>query len=299
MLRIRFHGRGGQGMKTASRMLGSAGFQAGFIVQDAPVYGAERRGAPMSAFTRLAREPIRERGAIASPDLVVIADETLVADPAAQPLAGCAADTTVLLNSPRTETELKHTDQGLIGRIVVADFTTLALDTTQSLASLSVALGVAAARLVGLSLADALAGVEHELSSQLSAEQRRSNVILAHAAYARVESWPVVQERLTASVPESAALVDLAFAPPSLAAPSIYAIGNSPQRKTGAWRQFRPVLQHDLCTRCWICFVRCPEAAIALDAQDYPVVDYDECKGCLLCVHECPTHAFTAAKEVR
>jgi pyruvate ferredoxin oxidoreductase gamma subunit len=122
-------------------MLGSAGFQAGFIVQDAPVYGAERRGAPMSAFTRLAREPIRERGAIASPDLVVIADETLVADPAAQPLAGCAADTTVLLNSPRTETELKHTDQGLIGRIVVADFTTLALDTTQSLASLSVAAG--------------------------------------------------------------------------------------------------------------------------------------------------------------
>jgi pyruvate ferredoxin oxidoreductase gamma subunit len=299
MLRIRFHGRGGQGMKTASRMLGSAGFQAGFIVQDSPVYGAERRGAPMSAFTRLAREPIRERGAIASPDLVVIADETLVADPAAQPLSGCTEDTTVLLNSTRTETELKHTGQGLTGRVVVADFTTIALDTTQSLASLSVALGVAAARLVGLSLADALAGVENELSSQLSVGQRSSNVALAQSTYARVESWPVVQERLTASMPESAALVDLAFDPPSLAAPSIYAIGNSPQRKTGAWRQFRPVLQHDLCTRCWICFVRCPEAAIALDAQDYPVVDYDECKGCLLCVHECPTHAFTAAKEVR
>ena len=61
-------------MKTASRILGSASFHAGFVVQDSPVYGAERRGAPMSAFTRLAREPIRERGAIAIPDLVVIAE---------------------------------------------------------------------------------------------------------------------------------------------------------------------------------------------------------------------------------
>jgi Pyruvate/2-oxoacid:ferredoxin oxidoreductase gamma subunit len=45
MLRIRFHGRGGQGMKTASRILGSAAFHAGLVVQDSPVYGAERRGA--------------------------------------------------------------------------------------------------------------------------------------------------------------------------------------------------------------------------------------------------------------
>ncbi|MBM3226718.1 MAG: hypothetical protein FJZ47_23385 [Candidatus Tectomicrobia bacterium] len=54
MFRIRFHGRGGQGMKTASRILGSAAFHAGYTVQDAPLYGAERRGAPMAAFTRIA-----------------------------------------------------------------------------------------------------------------------------------------------------------------------------------------------------------------------------------------------------
>jgi len=65
------------------------------------------------------------------------------------------------------------------------------------------------------------------------------------------------------------------------------------------WRQFRPVLHQELCTRRWICFVRCPEGAITLDANEYPVVDYDECKGCLLCVHDCPTHAFTTEKESR
>ena len=67
MLRIRFHGRGGQGMKTASRIVGSAAFHAGLVVQDSPIYGAERRGAPMSAMTRIAHEPIRERGAITRP----------------------------------------------------------------------------------------------------------------------------------------------------------------------------------------------------------------------------------------
>ncbi|MBI3245471.1 MAG: 2-oxoacid:acceptor oxidoreductase family protein [Deltaproteobacteria bacterium] len=299
MLRIRFHGRGGQGMKTASRILGSAGFHAGFVVQDSPVYGAERRGAPMSAFTRLAREPIRERGTVATPDLIVIADDTLLADQAAQPLLGCDEQTTILLNSTKEVADLQQIGHALAKQVLTADFTTLAIDTTQSLASLSVALGVATARLVGLSLADALVGIGDELSSHLSDTQRSQNTTLAQAAYARAKTWPVVQERLSTTTIERAVLADVAFDPPSLATPSIYASGNSPERKTGNWRQFRPILHADLCTRCWICFVRCPEAAISLDAQDYPVVDYDECKGCLLCVHECPTHAFTTEKEVR
>src|SRR5262249_53027607 len=107
MLRIRFHGRGGQGMKTASRVRGSAAFHAGLVVQDSSVYGAERRGAPMAAFTRIARTPIHERGAIARPDLVVVADDSLLADPAAQPLAGCDAARTVLINSAINDTALR------------------------------------------------------------------------------------------------------------------------------------------------------------------------------------------------
>ncbi|MGA7278297.1 MAG: 2-oxoacid:acceptor oxidoreductase family protein, partial [Desulfocapsaceae bacterium] len=68
MYRIRFHGRGGQGMKTASRILGRAFFLAGYEVQDAPRYGAERRGAPIFAYVRAARSPINERGIIQQPD---------------------------------------------------------------------------------------------------------------------------------------------------------------------------------------------------------------------------------------
>jgi len=83
MIRVRFHGRGGQGAKTASRIVGAAAFREGFTAQDSPVYGAERRGAPVAAYTRLAHGPILERGVISRPNLVVVADETLLDDPAA------------------------------------------------------------------------------------------------------------------------------------------------------------------------------------------------------------------------
>jgi pyruvate ferredoxin oxidoreductase gamma subunit len=96
-------------MKTASRILGSAAFHAGLVVQDSPVYGAERRGAPMAAFTRIAREAILEWGAITRPALVLVADDSLLADPAAQPLAGCDAASTVLVNSTKNEALLRST----------------------------------------------------------------------------------------------------------------------------------------------------------------------------------------------
>lgn len=299
MLRIRFHGRGGQGMKTASRIVGSAAFYAGFVVQDAPVYGAERRGAAMAAFTRMAHQSILERGAITQPDLVVVADDTLLADPAAQPLAGCDRQCTVLLNAVRDAADLLPL-QSYGGRLVVADFTTLALAHTTTLAALSTALGVAAACLVGLSLAASLTGLEEELTSaHLSPAQRQANVQLAEAVYARMHTWAPVQERTGAEPIPLTPLVELPFAPPTQAAPSISAIANSPARQTGSWRQFRPVLQQQRCSRCWVCFVRCPDAAITLDPEDYPVVDYAVCKGCLLCAYECPTQAFNVIKEVR
>src|SRR5688500_1781048 len=107
MLRIRFHGRGGEGMKTASRILGAAAFHAGYVVQDAPLYGAERRGAPMAAFTHIAHAPILERGAIGQADLVVVADDTLLTEPTAQPLAAGDDHCTLLVNSTRDKAALR------------------------------------------------------------------------------------------------------------------------------------------------------------------------------------------------
>lgn len=286
-------------MKTASRILGAAAFHAGWIVQDAPVYGAERRGAPMAAFTRMAHTPILERGAIVQADLVVVADDTLLTDPAAQPLAGCAAQCTLLVNSTRDAAALRQTTHHA-GRLLVADCTALVLELTQTLAGLSTALGIAAAHLVGLSLEDSLAGLTAELDeAQLSPTQHHANLRLAQEIDALVRSWEPMQEEAREARVPATPLVDVPFDPPWRATPSIYALANSPERHTGSWRQFRPVLHPEHCTRCWVCFVRCPEAAISLDRDDYPMIDYDVCKGCLLCVHECPTHALSAEKEGR
>jgi pyruvate ferredoxin oxidoreductase gamma subunit len=205
----------------------------------------------------------------------------------------------VLVNSTRSEAALRQTTSH-DGRLLVVDGTALALDLTHTLAGLSTVMGIAAAHLVGLPLAASLAGLAEELDeAHLDPTLRQANLQLAQATYAQVRFWePIQEDGREAGVPGTP-LVEVLFDPPQRATPSIYARANSPTRQTGSWRQFRPVLHPERCTRCWVCFVRCPEAAISLDRNNSPVVDYEVCKGCLLCVHECPTHAFSAEKEVR
>jgi pyruvate ferredoxin oxidoreductase gamma subunit len=77
----------------------------------------------------------------------------------------------------------------------------------------------------------------------------------------------------------------------------VLAPANTPLRKTGNWRVWRPVIDLSRCTRCWLCFVSCPDGAIALNEQDYPHIDYDVCKGCLICVEECPTQTIHRVRE--
>jgi pyruvate ferredoxin oxidoreductase gamma subunit len=108
MYRIRFHGRGGQGMKTASRILGTAFFLEGFEVQDAPRYGAERRGAPIFAYVRADRQAILERGIIHRPDLVIVADDSLVPVPGAGVLNDLDAHSVLLINSDESPEVWQH-----------------------------------------------------------------------------------------------------------------------------------------------------------------------------------------------
>lgn len=78
MYKIRIHGRGGQGGKLASKIIGSAAFIEGKEVQDFARYGAERRGSPVESFVRIDDEEILERGYIGDPDCVIVLDDTLL-----------------------------------------------------------------------------------------------------------------------------------------------------------------------------------------------------------------------------
>ena len=78
IIEIRWHGRGGQGAKTASLLLADAAFNTGKYIQGFPEYGPERMGAPLTAYNRISTSPIRIHSNIYEPDYVVVVDDTLL-----------------------------------------------------------------------------------------------------------------------------------------------------------------------------------------------------------------------------
>ena len=78
MIEIRWHGRGGQGAKTAALLFGEAAMETGMYIQAFPEYGPERMGAPVQAFNRISEIPIRKHSGIKTPNIVVVLDSTLM-----------------------------------------------------------------------------------------------------------------------------------------------------------------------------------------------------------------------------
>jgi len=97
LIEIRIHGRGGQGAVIASKIMAVAFFIEGYEVQSFPAFGVERRGAPVCAFTRIDREPIRLRSEIYEPDHVIVLDPTLIG--AVDVTAGMKQNGWILINS--------------------------------------------------------------------------------------------------------------------------------------------------------------------------------------------------------
>lgn len=124
MYEVRWHGRGGQGAVTSAKILADAGFRAGFPgVTSAPSFGAERRGAPITASTRLASAPIRVLSQVTTPDIVVVLDETLLT--ATNVAAGLKPGGVIIVNTTRSAPELGIEAAGLPdgARVVTADVT--------------------------------------------------------------------------------------------------------------------------------------------------------------------------------
>ncbi len=278
-------------MKTASRIAGTAAFREGYYAQDSPVYGAERRGAPVVAFTRFDSRPILERGSVYSPDLVVIADATLLNDTMVRPLQGISASGGVLINAA--------TVPHITVPFSMYDFTSLALQYTGTTSALSVALGAASARLAGLQRSSVEQAVREELQELiLDSTQIEKNLNLACASFESVRSLqPSSASGEDVTSCRALAVIKPAYDGPWLGTASIAATPNTPLRKTGDWRVMRPVIQIGRCTHCWICFVNCPDGAITLLEGDAPRIDYGVCKGCMMCAEECPVDAIDSVRE--
>jgi pyruvate ferredoxin oxidoreductase gamma subunit len=299
MYRIRFHGRGGQGIKTASRMLGKAFFLAGFEVQDAPRYGAERRGAPIFAYVRASRSLIHERGIIRRPDLVIVADDTLVTIPAAGVLLGVTANTVLLISSAERPEVWKErlNFPGLVLTLPVA----AGLADLLELKFIGAACTGAAARLVGVISRYSLAqAIQDELAPLREAVVAKDLEVALGGFDRLAEHTGGVTEgkESPADAYEKPSWIDLPFEDASTSAPAIFAPATSEQVPTGLWRTLRPVIDYDRCKRCaWICSTLCPDSTISVNEEGYPEIDYEHCKGCLICMSSCPSHAIRAVPE--
>lgn len=118
-MEIRWHGRGGQGAKTASLLLADAAFMAGKYVQSFPEYGPERSGAPITAYNRISDERCSIHSNIYEPDYVVVVDETLLES--VDVTAGLKEDGAIVINSGRSGAELKPLLNGYRGKVYTVD----------------------------------------------------------------------------------------------------------------------------------------------------------------------------------
>jgi len=291
IIRVRFHGRGGQGAKTASRILGDAGFNDGYFAQDFPIYGAERRGAPVTAFTRFSDEKITEKGFVFSPDITAIMDDSLISDPMANPFAGLRKGGVALVNTTKPPGSLLSTRDDVT--VATVDLTGQALKILGK-PILSAGIAAAVARVAGIKREALVKAVSEELGDiGLSADMVAKNVEFATAIYHELTPLKLITEELTTT--EN--LVPLSVVVSEDGIEKVTNPGNSYLRHTGNWRTFRPTIDYSKCTNCMICYAYCPESAMSIAEDGRVRIDYDNCKGCMICMTECPLRAVTQSRE--
>ena len=127
LIEIRWHGRGGQGAKTASLLLADAAFNTGKYIQGFPEYGPERMGAPITAYNRISDCPITIHSNIYEPDYVVVVDDTLLET--VDVTAGLKETGAIVINTTKDEKYLKNALHGYNGNIYTIDARKVSMET--------------------------------------------------------------------------------------------------------------------------------------------------------------------------
>ncbi|MDZ7374009.1 MAG: 2-oxoacid:acceptor oxidoreductase family protein [candidate division KSB1 bacterium] len=186
MTEIRWHGRGGQGAKTAALLLAEAAIDVGRYAQAFPEYGPERTGAPVRAFTRISDKPIRLHSPIENPDTVVVLDPTLLE--VVDVTEGLAENGAVIINTSasKEETAAKLSRQDRV-RLYVIDATKLALETIGRPIPNTVMLGALVGATDVLPFDVLVEDLRHMFSKKFSASIAEMNVEAVRRAYEEVK----------------------------------------------------------------------------------------------------------------
>lgn len=127
ILEIRWHGRGGQGAKTAAQFLAEAALDLGKSIQAFPEYGPERAGAPIRTYTRISDEAINIHSPVANPDIVAVIDPTLL--DAVDVTEGLGENGVLVVNTHETVEAIRNKTKYKKGKIAVCDATKISLET--------------------------------------------------------------------------------------------------------------------------------------------------------------------------
>ena len=126
-IEIRWHGRGGQGAKTAALLLADVAFKTGRNVQGFPEYGPERMGDPITAYNRISSDKIRVHSNIYHPDFVVVVDETLLGS--VDVTAGLKNSGAIIVNTAKSKEEIQEHLNGYEGRVYTIDARKISVET--------------------------------------------------------------------------------------------------------------------------------------------------------------------------
>lgn len=263
LIEIRFHGRGGQGAVTASRVLAIAAFLEGKHSQSIPMYGTERRGAPVTAFVRIGDKNRMIRSLVHEPDYVVVLDPLL--RNTVNVTEGLKPGSTIVINSASPPNEIEFTSNY---KVATVDATKVALETIGRPITNTAILGAFSKGTGEVKLESLIKAVKMEMSGRMA----DSNAKAVELAYGRTL---VGENKIVAEIKKNAQVST---------------------NSRADWRTFRPVVDEVKCTGCQICYTFCPEHSIDI-VNRKSTINYTFCKGCGICAEECPVKAVTMVME--
>jgi 2-oxoacid:acceptor oxidoreductase gamma subunit (pyruvate/2-ketoisovalerate family)/2-oxoacid:acceptor oxidoreductase delta subunit (pyruvate/2-ketoisovalerate family) len=267
LIEIRLHGRGGQGAVTASRIIATAAYEEGKYSQAIPMYGTERRGAPLTAFVRIDDVRVRERELVHNPDISIVLDPLIAKEQGV--VENLKPGGLVLLNTTYEPEEIKL---GGDFKVATVDATSIALSTLGRAITNTAILG-AFSRITGLVK---LESMEKAIKKYFPGRLGEMNVAAVR------KSFEEVKGPIQAVVKE---------APPIKQEVTVGGYGVL--KDVSSWRVFTPEIDDDKCIGCKACWIFCPETAIEWNEENKkPVIIYNKCKGCGLCANECPVDAI-------
>jgi pyruvate ferredoxin oxidoreductase gamma subunit len=292
---IRFHGRGGQGAVMAAQAVAEAAIMAGLEAQAFPFFGAERRGAPVTAFARISDKPICVKTNVYTPDMLVIMDESLID---IEPVAlGLKADGVAIVNTRRRPEEV---DLGLVARCLTVDATNIALEYLKAPIVNTSILGAMARGTDVIGIEDVKKAIISRFGEKLGVAAGEVNAKAAQAAFdGAVEGRSKAERPLTRrkfwqpTWQEMPAGVSLHRSEQGGLQVGPGAMHNN---RTGTWRTRTPIYHKEACVRCLRCWFICPDSSVRREKDGHVHFDYEHCKGCGMCAAACPSKAIEMRK---